>query len=52
VLKELTRGHAVGRDELIEFVDGLDIGDDAKARLRDLTPGGYTGRSEQLVERL
>ncbi|SJM66872.1 adenylosuccinate lyase [Gulosibacter sp. 10] len=52
VLKELTRGHSVGREELVEFVDGLDIGEEAKARLRDLTPQAYTGRSSQLVSRL
>lgn len=52
VLKELTRGHSVGRDELVEFVDGLDIGEDAKAHLRELTPGSYTGRSSALVDRL
>ena len=52
VLKELTRGHSVGRDELIAFVDGLDIGDAAKARLRELTPATYTGRSAALVDRL
>ncbi|WP_282851769.1 adenylosuccinate lyase [Gulosibacter sediminis] len=52
VLKELTRGHSVGRDELVAFVDGLEIGDAAKARLRELTPQTYTGRSAQLVDRL
>ncbi|MDJ1371734.1 adenylosuccinate lyase [Gulosibacter molinativorax] len=52
VLKELTRGHSVGREELIEFVDGLDIGEDAKAHLRELTPATYTGRSSALVDRL
>lgn len=52
VLKELTRGHSVGRDELVEFVDGLDIGEDAKAHLRELTPGSYTGRSSALIDRL
>ncbi len=52
VLKELTRGHTVGRDELIAFVDGLDISDAAKQRLRQLTPASYTGRSNGLVDRL
>ncbi|UQN14783.1 adenylosuccinate lyase [Gulosibacter sp. ACHW.36C] len=52
VLKELTRGHSVSRDELVAFVDGLEIGDAAKARLRELTPQSYTGRSAQLVDRL
>ncbi|MFD2675047.1 adenylosuccinate lyase [Gulosibacter bifidus] len=52
VLKDLTRGHRVGRDELIAFVDALEIGDEAKARLRALTPETYIGRSSQLVDRL
>ena len=52
VLKDLTRGHSVGRDELVAFVDGLDIGDAAKERLRALTPASYTGRSSALVDRL
>ncbi len=50
LLKELTRGRRVGAEDLAEFVRGLDIGDDAKQRLLALTPGGYTGLAEQLVE--
>jgi adenylosuccinate lyase len=42
-LKELTRGRQVGRPELERFVDGLDIPAEAKARLKSLTPAGYTG---------
>jgi adenylosuccinate lyase len=52
VLKELTRGRRVGQVELVEFIDGLDIGDAAKARLRALTPAGYTGLADALVDRL
>lgn len=52
VLKELTRGRRVGQAELVEFIDGLDIGDEAKARLRVLTPGTYTGLASQLVDYL
>ena len=50
LLKELTRGRRVGRDELVAFVDGLDIGNEAKARLRELTPAGYTGAASRLVD--
>ena len=49
LLKELTRGRRVGAAELREFVDGLDIGDEAKERLRALTPAGYTGLAGDLV---
>ena len=52
MLKELTRGHRVGQVELVEFIDGLDIGDDAKARLRTLTPAGYAGLASSLVDYL
>ncbi len=52
VLKELTRGRRVGRDELIAFVKGLDIGDDAKARLVALTPATYIGLADSLVDEL
>jgi len=52
LLKELTRGKRVGQAELVAFVEGLDIGDEAKARLVALTPAGYTGIASQLVDRL
>ncbi|MFP7834460.1 adenylosuccinate lyase [Marisediminicola sp. LYQ134] len=52
LLKDLTRGRRVGQAELVEFVDGLDIGPDAKARLRALTPPDYSGLASQLVSRL
>jgi adenylosuccinate lyase len=49
MLKELTRGKRVGQAELVEFVDALDIGDEAKARLISLTPAGYVGLASDLV---
>jgi adenylosuccinate lyase len=52
LLKELTRGKRITRDELVAFVDGLDIGADAKARLRELTPATYTGLAAELVDYL
>jgi len=52
MLKELTRGHRVGQVELVEFIDGLDIGDEAKAGLRTLTPAGYAGLASDLVDYL
>jgi adenylosuccinate lyase len=44
-LKELTRGQRIGPDEIGTFIDSLDIPDDAKARLRALTPGTYAGNA-------
>ena len=52
LLKDLTRGRRVGQAELVAFVDGLDIGEDAKARLRALTPATYTGLASELVGEL
>lgn len=52
LLKELTRGRRVGGPELAEFVRGLDIGDAAKERLLALTPAGYTGLADRLVDEL
>jgi adenylosuccinate lyase len=49
MLKELTRGHKVGQAELVAFVEGLDIGDEAKARLVALTPATYVGLAPELV---
>ena len=42
-LKALTRGHAVTREVLLEFVDTLDIPDSEKQRLLELTPETYIG---------
>ena len=52
LLKELTRGKRIGRDDLIAFVSGLEIGDEAKARLLELTPAGYVGLASVLVDYL
>ncbi|MGV8969651.1 MAG: adenylosuccinate lyase [Microbacteriaceae bacterium] len=50
LLKDLTRGRRIGQTELVEFIDALDIGHDAKDRLRRLTPAGYAGLASQLVD--
>ena len=50
MLKELTRGRRVTQADLIEFIDGLDIGQGAKDTLRALTPGTYAGLASDLVE--
>ena len=52
LLKNLTRGERVGQAGLAEFVAGLDIGDDAKARLTAMTPAGYAGLASDLVDQL
>lgn len=42
-LKELTRGESIDAQTLATFVDSLDIPEDAKARLRALSPATYVG---------
>ena len=49
LLKNLTRGKRLTADDLRAFVDGLDIGAEAKSRLLALTPATYTGLAAQLV---
>ncbi|GAA4401018.1 adenylosuccinate lyase [Quisquiliibacterium transsilvanicum] len=49
-LKELTRGKRITATELAAFVDRLAIPEEAKARLRELTPGTYTGLAETLAK--
>jgi adenylosuccinate lyase len=49
LLKDLTRGRRVGHDELVAFVEALDIGAEAKARLVALTPGAYIGVAPSLI---
>lgn len=52
LLKELTRGTRINRADLVAFVQGLEIGDAAKARLLELTPAGYIGLADPLVDYL
>ncbi|MGO4783558.1 adenylosuccinate lyase [Cryobacterium sp. W22_MBD10_FK3] len=52
LLKELTRGKRINRADLVAFVQDLEIGDAAKARLLELTPGGYVGLADPLVDYL
>lgn len=44
-LKELTRGETIDAEVLAAFVDSLDIPEEAKARLRELTPASYLGNA-------
>ena len=44
-LKELTRGRRVDREGMREFVSALDIPDDSKQRLMDMTPATYIGNA-------
>lgn len=51
-LKDLTRGKSVDLSALRQFVSGLNIPDDAKVRLNQITPQSYTGLAEKLTKNL
>jgi len=44
-LKALTRGQGTTKEALLNFVETLDIPEDAKAELRALTPASYIGNA-------
>ncbi|WP_101757070.1 adenylosuccinate lyase [Oceanicoccus sp. KOV_DT_Chl] len=44
-LKALTRGQTINRETLNTFVDTLDIPEQAKAELRELSPASYIGNA-------
>jgi adenylosuccinate lyase len=46
-LKELTRGKRVDQATLRAFVEGLDMPEEGKALLRDLTPATYIGNASE-----
>jgi adenylosuccinate lyase len=49
-LKALTRGQNVTKELIQEFITSLDIPDDAKQRLLELTPASYTGIATALAK--
>jgi adenylosuccinate lyase len=52
-LKALTRGNqGMTRETLHHFIRELEIPDEAKQRLLELTPASYTGKAEALARRL
>ncbi|MGF1663304.1 MAG: adenylosuccinate lyase [Kineosporiaceae bacterium] len=50
-LKELTRGRRVDAVGMREFVSGLELPDEVRQRLLNLTPSTYTGLADALVDR-
>ena len=49
LLKDLTRGKRLDSEDLAVFVNGLEIGQDAKDRLLALKPQTYVGLASELV---
>jgi adenylosuccinate lyase len=52
LLKDLTRGKRLNSEDMVAFVNGLEIGAEAKERLLVLKPHAYVGLAEQLAKRI
>ncbi|XP_048135489.1 adenylosuccinate lyase-like isoform X4 [Rhodamnia argentea] len=48
-LKELTRGRAVSQESITEFIEGLELPEEAKVNLLKLTPHTYIGAAAELA---
>lgn len=46
-LKELTRGQRITQADLEQFIDGLEMPDEAKESLKQLTPSNYIGNAAE-----
>ncbi len=51
-LKELTRGQTIDQDTIRAFVEGLELADEDKQRLLEMSPASYTGMAAEIVELL
>ncbi|MDB1123593.1 adenylosuccinate lyase [Vibrio algarum] len=51
-LKELTRGKRVDGEAMRLFIDGLEIPENEKARLKEMTPANYIGQAIDLTDKL
>jgi adenylosuccinate lyase len=46
-LKDLTRGQRVNKDIMLEFINNLELPEEAKQSLRELTPANYIGNAAE-----
>lgn len=51
-LKALTRGKGIDKDALQTFIETLEIPESAKAELRAMTPGSYTGNAAAQAKKI
>ena len=51
-LKALTRGQRITAEQLVEFVDNLEIPESAKKELRELTPATYIGNAIEQARKI
>jgi adenylosuccinate lyase len=52
LLKELTRGKRIGEEDLLAFIQSLELPQETKDRLMQLKPQTYVGLAEALTKRL
>jgi adenylosuccinate lyase len=51
LLKELTRGKRIGQEDLLVFIEKLELPEETKARLLVLKPQTYVGLAQELTKR-
>jgi adenylosuccinate lyase len=51
-LKELTRGKGISREALRDFINGLEVPQQAKDLLLAMTPANYTGHAASLAKKI
>jgi len=51
-LKALTRGNVMDQTTIKQFIDGLDMPDDAKTALKAMTPASYIGNAAEQAENI
>jgi len=51
-LKEMTRGKGINREDMHSFIKTLEIPEEARQRLLDLTPQNYIGNAEQQAKNI
>ena len=49
-LKDLTRGQTINKDAIHDFIEGLELPAEDKARLKAMTPSNYTGYAAQMAK--
>ena len=51
-LKEITRGKKIGKEEIRAFISSIELPEEDKMRLMELTPQKYIGLAEELVKHI
>jgi len=50
IIKAVSRGKSLSRQDYMDLVESIDVPEEAKRRLRDLTPSTYIGYAAELAE--